>query len=165
MFTPNCSKGFKWFLVVGLAVVGLILVSGLAVASSNCKKVKGDFVLQPVTGPACTSPVGICATGTYKGGIKGSSQFTGSSLVPTADTPSSGVVLLTGDNLIQTEQGSLTTKDAIVLRTTGAGEFSEVDVVVGGTGEFAGASGVIQAVGTFTADGGAGEYQGEICTP
>jgi hypothetical protein len=58
------------------------------------------------------------------------------------------------------------TQDAIVLRTTGAGEFAEVDTVVGGTGDWSGATGVIQATGKFTfAAGGTGEYSGKICTP
>ena len=76
------------------------------------------------------------------------------------------MVLLTGDNAIQTPDGTLFTKDAIVLRTTGAGEFAEVDVVVGGTGEWTGATGTLTATGTFTAlAGGEGRYEGEICTP
>jgi hypothetical protein len=75
------------------------------------------------------------------------------------------VVLLTGDNQITTKAGTLQTKDAIVLRTTGTGDFAEVDTVISGTGEWAGATGVLRAQGTFTvADGGGGDYVGQICT-
>ncbi|MBE7549988.1 MAG: hypothetical protein HS126_02780 [Anaerolineales bacterium] len=74
-------------------------------------------------------------------------------------------IALTGDNVIHTEKGDLFTKDAIVFRTTGAGEFGEVDTVVGGTRELTGATGVLRAVGTFTVAGGEGEYQGQICAP
>ncbi|HKZ86248.1 MAG TPA: hypothetical protein VJ793_21650 [Anaerolineae bacterium] len=82
------------------------------------------------------------------------------------DTPTTSVVILTGDNLIQTARGTLMTKDAIVLQTTGAGDFVEVDTIVGGTGEWAGATGSISAIGTFTAAaGGEGAYTGEVCTP
>lgn len=162
MFSRTNVK-VKLLLVAGLAVVGLILVSGQAAADATCKKVKGQFILQPVSGPDCGSAVEICATGTYKGGIKGKSEFTGSSLIQTADTPTTAVVLLTGDNVIHADKGDLFTKDAIVFRTIDAGEFGEVDTVVGGTGNFAGASGVIQAVGTFTSAGGEGDYQGQIC--
>lgn len=144
-------------IIVGLAIAALFLVSGLATASSKCQTVEGKFVLQPVSEPECSSAVNICATGSYKGGLKGKSKFTGTSLIPTADTPSTAVVLLTGDNIIHTDQGDLFTKDAIVLRTNGAGEFNEVDIVVGATRDLTGAASVLQAVGTFTAAGGEGE--------
>jgi hypothetical protein len=95
----------------------------------------------------------------------GPSAFTGTSLTQTIDTPTTGVVLLTGDNQITTKAGTLSTKDAIVPRTTGAGDFAEVDTVVAGTGEWAGATGVLRAQGTFTvAGGGSGEYVGQVCT-
>jgi hypothetical protein len=57
------------------------------------------------------------------------------------------------------------TNDAIVLKTTGAGEFAELDAVIGGTGDWVGTTGQISAVGTFTSAGGEGDYQGEICGP
>jgi hypothetical protein len=76
------------------------------------------------------------------------------------------VVLLTGDDHVTTKAGTLDTKHAIGLRTTGAGEFAEVDTVVGGTGEWAGATGAIRAQGTFSATaGGGGDYVGQLCTP
>jgi hypothetical protein len=57
----------------------------------------------------------------------------------------------------------LLTKDAIILRTTGAGDFAEVDMIVGGSGDWAGAIGTISTSGTFAA-GGEGTYTGEVCT-
>jgi hypothetical protein len=153
-------------LAVFSACAVLLLAAGQPTdAAPICKKVKGKFTLQPVSGPACVSPVPLCATGSYQGGIAGDSTFTGSSLIQTVDTPTTAVVLLTGDNVIQTADGTLLTKDAIVLRTTGAGEFAEVDTIVGGTDELAGASGVFTATGTFTSAGGEGTYRGEICVP
>jgi hypothetical protein len=57
-------------------------------------------------------------------------------------------------------------KDAIVLKTTGAGDFAEVDTIVSGTGEWVGVTGTLQAQGTFTtAAGGKGWYTGEVCRP
>jgi len=47
----------------------------------------------------------VCATGSYSGGLAGTSAFTGTSLVPTVDTPTTAVVLLTGDALITTKAG------------------------------------------------------------
>ncbi|MBI5669369.1 MAG: hypothetical protein HZC41_15300 [Chloroflexi bacterium] len=148
-----------------LGGVFFILVVGTAVAAPDCKTVNGSFVLQTVTGPACTSPVGICTTGVYKGGIKGNSSFTGTSLIPTADTPTTSVLILTGDNLIETPNGNLLTKDAIVFKTSGKGEFAEVDTIVGGTGAWVGMTGTLTATGTFTESGGEGRYTGEICAP
>lgn len=75
------------------------------------------------------------------------------------------MVVLTGDNTFHTGGGDFFTKDAIVLSTVGAGEFSEVDVVTGGTGEWAGATGVLIASGTFANGAGEGVIDGEICTP
>jgi hypothetical protein len=86
-------------------------------------------------------------------------------VVPSADTPTTGVVAVTGDFSLDTRRGTLFTKDAIMLRTIGGGEFAEVDTVVRGTGDFAGASGVIRGTGTSTATTVDGDYAGEICTP
>ena len=153
------------FLAVSVLAV-LTLAGGAAVAAGKCKKVNGMFTLQPVPPEQCAGPVGICATGTYRGDLKGDSAFTGTSLTQTVDTPTTGVVLLTGDNLIHTAGGDLMTKDAIVLQSSGAGDFAEVDTIVGGTDEWAGATGTIRAQGRFTPiTGGGGNYTGEICRP
>jgi hypothetical protein len=154
-------------LLVGLsALLALTVASDGALAAARCRQVDGRFTLRPVSGPTCTSAVGVCATGVYSGDLEGSSTFTGTSLIPTVDTPTTAVVLLTGDNTIRTRRGNLLTKDAIVLRTTGAGDFAEVDTVEGGTGALVGGSGVLRAQGTFTAAaGGEGRYTGEICLP
>lgn len=152
-----------WAVRIVAAGLALVVMTGAASAAPECKQVKGKFTLAPFGAPECTSPVGLCARGSYTGDLKGSSVFIGSSLIPTADTPTTAVVLLTGDNSITTRGGTLQTKDAIVLRTTGAGEFAEVDTLVSGTGEWAGASGQIIASGTFTAAGGQGQYHGEVC--
>jgi hypothetical protein len=158
----------RWVGRAGAAVLAIILlplVGSSAPNGSRCRKVHGRFTLQVVSGPGCSSPIGICATGSYQGAISGTSFFTVTSLVPTVDTAVTSVVLLTGDNVIQTKDGSLTTKDAIVQKTTGAGEFAEVDEIIGGTGELAGATGTLTATGTLSGATGEGVYSGELCTP
>jgi hypothetical protein len=135
------------------------------VARAACKTVRGHFTIDIVTGPDCQSPVGLCGVGTYTGGLSGESTFVASSIVQTVDTPTTGVVSITGDFTLETRDGTLITKDAIVLRTVGAREFAEVDTVIGGTGEFAGASGVLRATGTSTDTTVDGDFAGEICTP
>ena len=166
MFGLHAPSRAGWLVVGVSALLALTVASEGALAAARCRRVDGRFTLQAVTGPACTSAVGVCATGVYSGDVEGTSTFTGTSLVPTADTPTTSVVLLTGDNTIRTGRGDLLTKDAIVLQTTGAGDFAEVDTVVGATRGLLGASGVLRAQGTFTAvAGGEGRYTGEICLP
>ncbi|MFN8456589.1 MAG: hypothetical protein U0401_18295 [Anaerolineae bacterium] len=151
MFHQNGSNLAKLVIIAAVVMTALIIVSGVATASSNCKKVEGKLTLNPDT------------TGSYKGDIKGNSVFSQTNFAFT-DIPD--VALLTGNNLIHTDDGDLMTQDAIVLRATGAGDFAEVDTVVGGTGRWAGATGVIQATGKFTFEtGGKGNYSGQICTP
>ena len=158
------SRRARW-LLVGVPVLFALVLASSGAEAAGCKKVSGKFTLASVTGPTCQSGVQICATGSYSGGLAGTSAFTGTSLVPTVDTPTTAVVVLTGDATITTKAGALSTKDAIVLRTTGAGDFAEVDTVTSGAGEWAGATGVLREQGTFTAQaGGSGEYVGQICT-
>jgi hypothetical protein len=147
------------------ALLVLVLVGTEALAAGACRNVEGTLTLQSLPASACQSPIGFCASGTFRGDLRANASFTGSSLTQTVDTPATAVVLLTGDNTIQTRGGTLVTKDAIVFATTGAGEFGEVDTIVGGSGEWAGATGRITATGTFGATGGEGRYSGEICTP
>lgn len=151
-----------------LAVVwgGQTWLGGEANAAPRCKRIHGEIVLTPVSGPECNSAVSICGAGQLTGSLAGTSFFVGSSLAQTVDTPSTSAVLLTGDNRIETRRGALLTKDAIVLRTSGDGEFAEVDTIVGGTGALAGATGVFTATGMYSAAvGGSGVYEGELCSP
>ncbi|MCG3211222.1 MAG: hypothetical protein FOGNACKC_04861 [Anaerolineae bacterium] len=153
MFHKNGSNWTRLVVIGVVALVGLIIVSGVATASSNCRKVNGKLVLNADT------------TGAYRGDIKGTSAFTADGFP--SDTGVEGVVLLTGSNAIHTADGDLMTRDAIVLNANpnGKGEFAELDTVISGTGAWAGATGVIQATGTFIFGvGGEGDYFGEICT-
>lgn len=162
----NINHYSKW---VKLAVIAMFVMLMLTIASSGataksvCKKVNGQVTLQPVT-EGCTSPIGLCASGTYRGDIKGSNEFTGTYLAPVEKT---ATLLLVGVNVIHTTDGDLVTQDVIVLSTNEAGDFAEVDTVSAddSTGVWGGASGVLKAIGTFTAAGGQGDYIGEICTP
>lgn len=140
------------------------LAAAPAAAAPQCLKVHSHLFIQAHE-PTCGSPIGLCATATLQGSLTAVTDFVGTSLVPTVDTPATGVVLLTGDNTFHATGGDFFTKDAIVLSTVGDGEFAEVDVVTGGTGEWAGATGVLTATGTFANGTGTGVIEGEICTP
>lgn len=156
----------RW-IVGGAASASLLLgLAGSAAQAAGCQSVSGKMTLVPVSGADCASPVGVCAVGEFKGGIAGTLSFTATSVVPTADTPTTAVVLVTGDNLITTKTGTLATKDAIAQRTTGSGDFAEVDTIVGGTDVYAGATGSLTATGTYSVEtGGEARYSGEICLP
>lgn len=140
------------------------LTASPAAAEPSCRVIRGTVSLALSEGD-CGSATGLCATGTLRGTLRGTSEFVGTSAVPNVDTAATAVITLTGDNVIHTAEGDLFTKDAIVLATTGGGEFAEVDTIVGGTGDYAGATGRFVATGTFGATGGEGTLLGEVCMP
>lgn len=148
-----------------IAATALVLTSVIAAAPAsadpNCHTRHGSVTIEIITGPTCPSAAGLCAKVQFRGGLRGESDFVGTSLVPSVDVATTGIVFLTGDNHIRTSKGDLFVKDAIVFNTTGEAEFSEVDTIVGGTGEFEGATGRLQAVGKNNE----GSFTVEICTP
>ncbi len=153
-------------LAVSMVLFG---VGQTAEADPRCRSVRGTLTLIPVTAP-CTSPVGVCGIGDFRGVLRGpyTSQLT--SIVPTAETPQTGVVLITGDTTLHarlgSKSGTLEFKDSGAFKTIGDGEFAELFSVVSGTGDFVGATGTLIVTGTFDfAGGGDGEYSGTICAP
>jgi hypothetical protein len=163
--TTNHTVRWMRLAVLSLSALLALLLVGGAAAASPCKKINGKVTLQVLPSSACPSAISLCASGSLSGDLLGTSAFTGTSQAATVDTPSTSVILLTGDNTIHTSGGILMTKDAIVLQTTGDGNFGEVDTVIGGAGEWAGATGTFRAQGTFAGGSGQGDYVGEICTP
>jgi hypothetical protein len=162
MFTKTASYRNR---VLALTLALTPLAAGTAFAAPQCQKVHSHLFLEASTEPGCTSVIGLCATATLQGSLKATTDFIGTSFVATVDTPSTGVVILTGDNVFHTSRGDFFTKDSIVLSTVGAGEFAEVDVVTGGSGAYAGATGVLTATGVFLNGAGDGIIEGEICVP
>jgi hypothetical protein len=148
---------------IGVGLLAVALVSGSMAEAAGCKTANGKVALSGVTGPECTSPVGLCVSGVLTGGLSGHVFSTVTSITPTADTPTTSVVFLTADTVITTDKGTLSQKEAVAFQTSGAGEFSELDTVLSGTGEWAGATGVFRADGTFDGSTGAAEYTAEIC--
>jgi hypothetical protein len=122
--------------------------------------VRGTFEL--TTFP-CSAPAGLCGSVDWHGSLEGKSSFSATAQIGTNDTPATSVVLVTGDNILSLRTGTVSTKDAVVFRLTGDGDFAEVDTVVAGTGDYAGASGAWRASGTFQGSQGQGHYEGEVC--
>jgi hypothetical protein len=148
----------------------VVLTGTGADAQAKCRPVVGHFDLHPVTGPACTSPVGVCANGTLSGVLRGDYTSAFSSIIPTADTPTTGVVLFTADTTAHVRlgglSGDLTFQESGASHTTGGGEFVELYSITSGTGALAGASGTVYASGTYDpASGGEADYHGNICVP
>jgi len=154
-------------MIARIVLSSVLVVSIVAIGSTaSAATIVGHFSSVVVTGPDCLSPIGLCTRGTLSGGLKGEFFFTATSLVPTADSPATGVVLYTGDILLTTKDGTLTCKDTGGFQTVGAGAVASVCAIVAGSGDLAGASGTIQFIGNFTfADGGDGDYRASVSLP
>lgn len=151
-----------------LAALALLVGSSAAQAQPQCRRVHGHYEEHIVSGPECTSTVGLCVAGTYKGRIHGTFFGAVNSLAP---TDVGEVLLFTTDSTIHAsfdgKEGDLIIKNAGAFQTAGTGHIVDLQYIVGGTGELSGASGVIRATGTFDSATGTGEsdYEGEICVP
>lgn len=165
----NTVSNRRRALAFALALVPL--AAGPLAAAPQCKKVHAHLFLEVSSDPDCQSPIGLCATATVVGNLRATTDFVGLSIKPVEEPqdppspPSLPVVLLIGDNVFHTDHGDFFTKDSVVLSTVGAGEFAEVDFILGGTGAYTGATGVLTATGTFANGTGEGILEGEICTP
>src|SRR3954465_3860924 len=71
-------------------------------AAEPCEQVRGTYVEHAVSGPECTSTVGLCIAGTYSGGLRRSFSGQATSVVPTTDTPQTSVALFTSTSTITT---------------------------------------------------------------
>jgi|GEM_PF-1168048 len=171
MLTQGLKTTFTKLFVCAAAVGTVVaLWDGAADATTRCRNVNGRFDLLPVEGPACTSPVGVCGRGTFRGEVRGDYFSLLTSLVPSADTAQTGVVLITGDTVLEARMGHRTGdlffKDSGAFSTVGDGEFAELFTIVGGTEEFDGATGTLFLIGTYDfAAGGVGTYEGRVCIP
>jgi len=158
-------------LAVTLAFIASGTVALPAADAAECKLVRGHLEETLVTGAACTSPVGLCTVARMFGAIQGEALFTASAIIPSADTPTTGVVFVTGDTVIVDaklvgHRGTLTVKNAAAFRTVGDGDLADVQTVTGGTGDFVDATGSLRISGNFlAATGGSSTYEGVVCLP
>ena len=122
-------------------------------AEDRCRNVNGHFAIRAVAPTSCPSPVGLCIEGEFSGGIRGPFTVTATSFIVTADTPTTAVVLFTGDGVIRVrigdKRGDLFLRPPERARSVGTGEIVDLQFINGGTGALTGASGVLRASGTF----------------
>lgn len=140
--------------LVGCGGVALALGSSAQRAASAW----GDAILKGTQADAlvadgCTSPVGFCTRGTFKGnrGFKGTSAFSALAFDPIPNDPL-GRLALSGVSTYTTRDGQITVSDVSVLDVA-RGTFAGVGRIVDGTGEFAGASGDAFTSGHVSEDG------------
>jgi hypothetical protein len=163
------TKGRTGVVLTALALLALT-VSAFAggPASAVSEVVSGKFDTEVVIGPDCDAPRGICATGTTTGNLKGTFTLRVEEVIPTNHTPSTGVLLFTGDGTVETKDGTLHCKNSGALQTRDHGILTSLCVVTGqGTGDWAGASGYFQVDGTvdLAAARATGSYSGHITRP
>jgi len=139
-----------------------------ATAHSRCHQLDDDAGIQGAVAPdGCTSPVGLCTAGVFKGDslLRGTTALTADGIAPAAGMPlveAATTLSYSGLLTITTRHGTLTTRDTGIFDTAGTGLFASRDVVVGGTGIFEGATGHIFYTGTGVTKFDA-RASGEIC--
>lgn len=140
-----------------------------AATAGECESVRGQITSQLLTGTDCTSPVGLCTIGRFRGDIRGEFVFTAENLTTEAnpDFGDTGIAFYTGTLLLQTEDGSLTIKDAGAFNVTpnSNGDFGSVQTIMTATEELVGTTGRIRTEGVFIGGCVDCRYRGEICTP
>ena len=137
-------------------------------ADSRCELVSGYIVSALVGGSECASPIGLCTRGHFFGPLGGDFTFTATSIVPTIDTPFTGVVAYTGDIVLTTKRGDLMIKDSGGFNATpgGTGDSTSVSTIISGTGRAEGTTGRLRICGAITPEGGGmAGYEGEVCRP
>jgi hypothetical protein len=171
------SKSVSWTKAAkrgtALAALAVILLSSSASADADdrCRTLHGHLADHLLAGPTCTSTLGLCTQGTFSGGLRGEFIGIATSVIPTADTPTTAVLFATGDVIIHAHignrEGDLTVKDAGLFHTSGKHEFSDLMSILSGTRSLTGISGVIRINGNSDPTTGTdqGDYVAEVCIP
>jgi hypothetical protein len=156
-------------------LVSAVLSAGIPfqAKATKCKPVKAHAI-SFLTTTGCTSPIGLCDTGTISGnlGLNGAIEFfTVDSTAPgpsTAPNPST-TLSYSGILEITTNHGTLITRDTGVFDTstgTSTGGFSSAfATVIDGTGKYHGASGYLFFAGKPVNGHFETPISGELCLP
>jgi hypothetical protein len=146
--------------------IGLLLVMAAhaAAAKPQCKTIVAVQEDTLVT-EGCTSPIGFCAAGTFRGnhGFRGDFFFSALSFDPIV-SDALGRLVVPGVSTYTTDDGGLTISDVSVFDVQ-RGMFAGVGRITSGTGRFAGATGDIFTTGRVSPDGlnFTTDFMGNIC--
>ena len=140
--------------------------AGPAAADPNCQVITGTQE-DSLVAEGCTSPVGFCARGTFKGnhGFQGPTSFSALAFDPIPNDPL-GRLAVPGVSTYTTRDGQLTVSDVSAFDAQ-RGTFAGIGRIVGGTGRFAGATGDVFTYGHTSPDGSSftTTFVIELCLP
>jgi hypothetical protein len=163
------SRAARRAVAASAGLLSVLLFASTSGADPTCRSVEGRYEEHDTSGPGCPSPVGLCIAGEFSGDVKGDFAGQATAIIPTADTPTTGVILFTSDSTIDARvggrSGTLLIKNSGAFRTIGEGSIVDLQTIVGGTGDLAGATGAMRAEGTFAAGVGESRYAGTVCVP
>ena len=143
------------------AALALLLAGSRPAAADQCFPVRTN-ISTAYSVSDCTSPVGVCTTGTlFSPTIGATTRFTALTVLPGL---SPDVLVYSGELVLTFSDGTITIHDHGLLNSTTAYYF-EVQQVVGGTGAYARASGLLTSRGLSTPTGFQGVLSGTICNP
>jgi len=149
-------------------VMGTVAATRSVHAEDRCHRVHGRMQ-STFTSTNCTSPIGLCASGTITGGgiLDSSATFLAFDVAPSAGMPTvepSANVSYSGQLTIDTKRGALVVHDLGVIDGVDS-NFTELERPVSGTGRFAHASNVFFISGAMVngQTGFDGEIHGELC--
>lgn len=137
-------------------ILVLLLSAGSCISAAatakECKQIHAEIVSSSTTA-GCTSPIGLCTSGTIDGnfGLDGTTYLTTDSFAPGPNTApkAPNVFSYSGVLQIAARHGTLTARDTGIFDPLpiGTGVFSSFDIITGGTGRYAGASGILFIMG------------------
>ncbi len=140
-------------------VAAALWLASPAWAEHLCSEIEGPIVTT-YSFAGCSSPVGICTTGTVQ--LPHETATTGFTALSVTQGPTPDVMFYTGLLTITTRAGVLTLRDSGVLNTTN-GTFFEVDEIVSGTKRYRNVTGALSSQGVATGTGFSGTIGGAIC--
>jgi hypothetical protein len=154
--------------VLAAAFVGTTIKSRTVQAHDGCHRVHGRYHAD-VTTSGCTSPIGLCATGTISHGgfLNASSVFVALDLAPFAGMPASEPAAnasYSGTITIAAHGGTLEVRDLGVIDSV-HGNFTEMERPTSGTGIFTNATHDFYISGSLSNNQNTfdGEISGELC--
>ena len=156
--------------LIALIGYGSVAVVGGALAppaaAEECKDLKGTQ-RDSLYSDGCTSPVGFCARGTFKGnhGFEGQSAFSARAFDPIPDDPL-GRLAVPGTSSYTTVEGTILVDDVSAFDVE-RGTYAGIGRIVDGTAVYEGATGDVFTYGHVGADGSSftTKFVIELCLP